>query len=67
MTKKKYFTGITGALFVLLLGLSSVSNADNNPFTLTDQSEGFMVADGHEGKCGEGKCGDKTKAEGKCG
>ncbi len=76
MTKKKYFAGITGALFVILMGLSSITNAESNPFTQVDSSAGFMVADGHEGKCGdsmkegkcgEAKCGDSMKAEGKCG
>ncbi len=84
MSKKKYFTRITGVLFVILMGLSTVINAENNvesnPFTQANQSEGFMVADGHEGKCGDmdksakcgdvdksAKCGDNMKAEGKCG
>ncbi len=47
---------------------ASVANADVNPFGMTQLSSGYMVADSHEMKCGEGKCGgDKVKKEGKCG
>lgn len=71
MSIKKYFTGITGAAFVVLLALSPVTSAESNPFTLTEFSEGFMVADGHEGKCGDSKCGDAkcgdSKKAAKCG
>ncbi len=45
---------------------------DQSPFAMQTLSSGYMVADNHEGKCGEGKCGGtkttgaKTE-EGKCG
>jgi uncharacterized low-complexity protein len=59
-----------GTAFALSLG-SGVASADQNPFSMTELSSGYMVADKHEGKCGEGKCGgDKAKGkamEGKCG
>jgi uncharacterized low-complexity protein len=63
-----------GTAFALSLG-SGVASADQNPFAMTELSSGYMVADKHEGKCGEGKCGGektqeqmKEKAmEGKCG
>ena len=68
MSKNKIFIGMLGLLLVVL---SPITNAETNPFTGSDSSEGFMVA---EGKCGdsmkkaEGKCGDSMKkAEGKCG
>jgi uncharacterized low-complexity protein len=63
-----------GTAFALSLG-SGVASADQNPFAMTELSSGYMVADQHEGKCGEGRCGgDKAKekvkekaTEGKCG
>ena len=58
-----------GTAFALSLG-SGMATADQNPFSMTELSSGYMVADKHEGKCGEGKCGgDKAKKamEGKCG
>ena len=56
-----------GATFVTSLAGTSVANAAENPFCMTELSSGYMVA--AEGKCGEGKCGEgmKDSAEGKCG
>ncbi len=61
-----------GTTFVVALAASPIANAADNPFSITEISSGYMVADKAEGKCGEGKCGEgKTKdtkeAEGKCG
>ena len=69
-----------GAAFVTSLAGTSIANAAENPFGMTELSSGYMVAEGDmkEGKCGgekketkEGKCGegkmDKSKKEGKCG
>ena len=66
-----------GAGFTISLTLSPIVNAADNPFEAKTLRSGYMVADGHEGKCGEGKCGgkkaseemkDKKKdSEGKCG
>ncbi|MDD9892676.1 MAG: hypothetical protein OXT49_04090 [Gammaproteobacteria bacterium] len=42
-------------------GAIGTASADQNPFSLTELTSGYMVS-GAEGKCGEGKCG-----EGKCG
>jgi len=71
-----------GAAFVASLAGTSIANAAENPFGMTELSSGYMVAEGDmkEGKCGgekketkEGKCGegkmDKSKMdkEGKCG
>ena len=75
MSKKnslKPVAGILGTAFAVSLACSSVVYAEtdvaSNPFTLNDLAEGYMVADGHEGKCGEAKCGEgMKKAEGKCG
>ena len=53
-----------GTTFVVSLALSPIASAEQNPFSLTELSGGYMVADSHEGKCGEGK---DTSAEGKCG
>lgn len=64
-----------GTTFAVSLAISPIANAEQNPFSLTELSGGYIVADSHEGKkegegkCGEGKCGEKrdTSAEGKCG
>ena len=51
-----------GATFVTSLAGTTIANAAENPFSMTELPCGYMVADKAEGKCGEGKCG-----EGKCG
>ena len=61
-----------GTTFAVSLALSPIANAEQNPFSLTELSGGYMVADSHEGegkKEAEGKCGEgkDTSAEGKCG
>ena len=61
-----------GTTFVVALAASPIANATDNPFSLTEISGGYMVADKAEGKCGEGKCGgakakDTKETEGKCG
>ena len=55
-----------GAVFITSLAGTSVANAAANPFSMTELSSGYMVAesDMKEGKCGEGKMKEK---EGKCG
>jgi len=62
-----------GTTFAISLASSPIVNAADNPFNMTDLGSGYMVAEEgscgdkkEEGKCGEGKCGDK-KAEGSCG
>jgi uncharacterized low-complexity protein len=50
--------------FAASLGAVSTAGAAENPFGMTELSSGYMVADSHEGKCGEGK---KMEKEGKCG
>ena len=65
---KKPLAIALGAVFVTSLAGTSVANAAENPFAMSELSSGYMVAEMAEGKCGEGKCGgDKTKKEGKCG
>ena len=81
MSKKNTLTPLVAALGAAvatsLVG-TQVANAKENPFTLTELSSGYMVADNHasEGTCGgkmkatgEGNCGADKKAmgEGKCG
>jgi uncharacterized low-complexity protein len=66
---------VSGA-FAASIAATSVTAAEN-PFALKPLSSGYMVADHHgdkegEGKCGSGKCGGEKKdmksdAEGKCG
>ena len=80
-TKLKPITAALGATFAVSLMSSPIVSAEANPFSMIEHGTGYMVADSHEGKCGEGKCGgegkkdkegccgDKHKAEGegKCG
>ncbi len=68
-----------GAAFITSLAGTTVANAADNPFGMTQLSGGYSVAAAEEGKCGgmkeesaketEGKCGGamKAKEEGKCG
>jgi len=64
-----------GLAFVSSLAISTTVSAGDNPFSLSDLHAGYMVADadmdkeadmdkGKDGKCGEGKCGDKAKDKG---
>ena len=58
-----------GVAFVSSMAASSVALAADNPFAATELDQGYMLAgshEGEEGKCGEGKCGEKGE-EGKCG
>ncbi len=61
---------VLGTTFAVALAASPIANAADNPFSLTEISSGYMVADQAEGKCGEGKCGEgkaknKKESEGK--
>ncbi len=72
-----------GTTFAITLAASPLVNASDNPFSATEFTSGYMVADGDpsEGKCGqgrwakskskakekEGKSGDGKAGEGKCG
>ena len=58
-----------GVAFVSSIAVSATAVADDNPFAMADLDSGYMLASSHEGeegKCGEGKCGEKGK-EGACG
>lgn len=77
MSKKTVLKPVAAALgttFVVSLATSPIVTAAENPFSMNELSNGYMVAEA-EGKCGEskdeseGKCGDQkdTSAEGKCG
>ena len=72
MSKKtlKPIAAALGTTFVVSLAASPVTQAADNPFSMTELSSGYMVA--AEGNCGdkgmeEGNCGDKGKEEGSCG
>ena len=60
LSSKTIALAVTGA-FVLSIGSASI-NAAENPFAIKLLSNGYQVADHHEGKAKDGKCG-----EGKCG
>jgi len=60
------------AAFASTVGMSGMVNADASPFSMTNLTTGYMAdvapeKKGEEGKCGEGKCGEKKGEEGKCG
>jgi len=59
-----------GAAVVTGMGVAGVANADagEDIFAMEELSSGYLTAGGHEGSCGEGKCGgDKKDGEGSCG
>jgi uncharacterized low-complexity protein len=69
-TQKSIALALGGA-FALSMATTTV-NAAENPFALKTLSSGYQVADHHDekmkdGKCGTGKCGAEKKAgEAKC-
>ncbi|PPC94876.1 MAG: hypothetical protein CTY33_03025 [Methylotenera sp.] len=69
-TQKSIALALGGA-FALSMAAPSVSAAEN-PFAIKTLSSGYQVAEHHEekmkdGKCGTGKCGAEKKAgEAKC-
>lgn len=78
MSKKTHLAALVGSAFAASLAAGGVAAAqtDANPFSITELSGGYKVA--QEGQCGantakpaqEGQCGaNKTKqaAEGQCG
>ena len=79
---KKPIAVVIGTTFAVSLLAGSVAHAAENPFSISDRSASYTIADAHgeEAGCGEGKCGDekgkdkegccgdhKKKAEGSCG
>jgi uncharacterized low-complexity protein len=65
MTQKSRLNPIASALGITLaatIASTPIVQADQNPFGVSEMSNGYMQLASHEGKCGEGKCG-----EGKCG
>lgn len=68
-SKKTLISVAVGSAFAASLGVVPLATAAENPFALQSLDQGYMVADKamKEGKCGEGKCGNKKMGEGKCG
>lgn len=70
-TQKSIALALSSA-FALSMAATPVSAAEN-PFAIKTLSSGYQVANHHEekmqdGKCGTGKCGaEKKTSEGKCG
>ena len=58
----KPVAAILSAGFLLALVATPIASAQDNPFAISDRSDGNMLAAEVESKCGAGKCG-----EGKCG
>lgn len=69
MSKKSELKPLAAALGAVLATSAftiPTASAEENPFTITELSSGYMVADNHkEGKCGEGKCGGMKMMMGK--
>ena len=72
MSKKTTpIAAVLGTAFAVSVASSAVSAAEN-PFGMTDMTNGYSISMGDkpaEGKCGEGKCGEAKKkaSEAKCG
>lgn len=73
-SSKQHMTAIAGMALVGSMMLPTSSQADTNPFALTELDTGYMQIAMEEGKCGgkkndmEAKCGGDMKAkESKCG
>jgi uncharacterized low-complexity protein len=68
-TQKSIALALSGAF---ALSMAAAVNAAENPFAIKTLSSGYQVADHHDekmkdGKCGTGKCGAEKKArEAKC-
>ena len=63
---------IASLSMLFILAASPIANASENPFGMSAQAADQMqLADSHEAKCGEGKCGGSmkkdAKKDGKCG
>ena len=67
-SKLKPLTALLGTAF-LATAIAPLASADVNPFAAKQLSSGYETVEKghHEGKCGEGKCGEKGDTEGKCG
>ena len=67
MSKSTTLKIAIGAAVATGLGVAGVANAEQaeqNIFGMQELSSGYLTAGGHEGGCGEGKCGsDKDKDE----
>ena len=67
MTKTKLISSFGGAVAVSLLA-APIAQASENPFAMQKTNGAIHLAEGmkgSEGKCSDGKCGDKMK-EGAC-
>ncbi|HCA27728.1 MAG TPA: hypothetical protein DEP05_08855 [Betaproteobacteria bacterium] len=62
-TTKTAFALAIGAAFTASLALTEAARAADNPFSMQNLSQGYLLANAagkiKDGKCGEGKCGDK--------
>ncbi|MCX8519440.1 MAG: hypothetical protein ORN21_04800, partial [Methylophilaceae bacterium] len=57
-TQKTIALAISSAFAIAAV---DASHATDNPFTLKTFSQGYTVADKHDGKCNTGSCGNKSK------
>ncbi len=71
---KKSLAVALGSVFLASSIVPLASAESTNPFQAESLQHGYEEVNygskapkGEEGKCGEGKCGDKKKGEGKCG
>lgn len=67
--KVSSLSAVIGAAFMASATLAPMASAANATFAATSLESGYTLAEHHEGKCGEAKCGADKKAEGegKCG
>jgi uncharacterized low-complexity protein len=67
MTKKTLIAAAVGTAFAAGMSAAPLAAAAENPFALSGLSSGYQVADSHNGKMMDGKCGGMKAGEGKCG
>lgn len=58
--KPNPIASVLGVTLAATLAAAPIAQADQNPFGVSEMSDGYMLAD-TEGQCGEGKCGDDMK------
>jgi uncharacterized low-complexity protein len=64
---KKPLAAAIGTAVAATISMAPIANAEQNPFGMTDLSQGYMeLAEAEkktEGSCGEGKCGGEMKKQ----
>jgi len=65
-SKKSIISLAIGSAVAVTLGTASIASANDNPFATQSLNKGYMVAEYHDKKDGDGY-GNKKSGEGRCG